>query len=275
MNTDSSFYIGDTHEICEDYTSHGYNYIIVLDGCSSSEKTDIGARIIAECIKKYNCYDDLNYLSSLSIEKGKSIGLENHYFCCTYLSAFVLDESLVIQTIGDGNIIIKLKDGSINVFSMDYFLSAPYYINYLYDKQDDQLWNKIENNLYTIEYSIIKNSVSTYKDNNYKFDNSLFNVSYKELMFSPKFNKIIINKDSVEWVALSSDGLGSFYEQIETETSRYNKPINYIEVIKELIEIKNSNGRFVQRRLNRFRKECLKKNWHHADDISLAILYLG
>ena len=136
------------------------------------------------------------------------------------------------------------------------------------------LWNKILDNEYTIEYTEIEDldKNKSIKLINDKSDKSF--IPNCEFYFSPKINKLVLNKEDVEWVALSSDGLGSFYEQIETETSKYNKPINYIDVIIELLKIKNTNGRFIQRRLNKFRKDCIKKNWYHADDISLAVLYM-
>ena len=72
-----------------------------------------------------------------------------------------------------------------------------------------------------------------------------------------------------------SDGVHSFYETISTETSKYNQSISYIDVLKELLSFKNFNKAFVQRRINKFRKDCIKKNWDNADDLSLAVIYTG
>ena len=30
-----------------------------------------------------------------------------------------------------------------------------------------------------------------------------------------------------------------------------------------------------QRRLNKFRKDCIDKGWTHHDDISMGVIYLG
>jgi len=42
-----------------------------------------------------------------------------------------------------------------------------------------------------------------------------------------------------------------------------------------LFSFKNFNGQFVQRRMNKFLKDCNKDNWYNADDISLGVIYLG
>lgn len=290
MKTDNAFYIGTTHNVCEDYAVNGDNYIIISDGCSSSKNTDVGARLLCEYCKQHNCYKNLqsDLFPSVSIIIN-SVGLSDYSLAVTFLSAYVENNKIIINTIGDGNIIIKTKNGIIHVISMDYYKSAPYYINYYLNKEDNKLWEKITDNKYTVEYSTIKyngkidgedshtisttkrpsTNISLYDFNKYDF------IPNCDFSFSPKINKLALNIEDIEWVALSSDGLNSFYEQIITETSKYNKPIWYIDIIIELLKIKNTNGRFVQRRLNKFRKNCIKKNWYYADDISLAVLYIG
>ena len=79
----------------------------------------------------------------------------------------------------------------------------------------------------------------------------------------------------MEYIAIMSDGVHSFYETVLTETSKINKSISYIDVLKELLTFKNYNKAFVQRRMNKFRKNCVKKNWANADDLSLAAIYIG
>ena len=57
MNADHHFWMGKTHNVCEDYamsgTSGGVSYAIVSDGCSSSPDTDFGARILARAALKH------------------------------------------------------------------------------------------------------------------------------------------------------------------------------------------------------------------------------
>ena len=72
-----------------------------------------------------------------------------------------------------------------------------------------------------------------------------------------------------------SDGVHSFYETQNLGTSIINADLSYVDVITEVLNFKNFNGQFMQRRLNRFLKFCQKNNWHHADDISFGTIYFG
>lgn len=278
MRSDSAFYIGTTHEICEDYAVNGDDTIVVSDGCSSSPNTDIGARVVCECMKKYN---EKSITMTLANNIINTMYVPKRCLDVTLLTAFEEDNKIIIKTIGDGNIIIKTKDGILHVVSMNYAKSAPYYMSYVGNKEDDLAWDNIPDNDYTIEYTEIEKLeeddhylITTNKSPDNKFTTIDF-IPNCDFSLSPKQNELSFNKKDIEWVALSSDGLGSFYEKITTETSLINKPVWYIDVIMELLKINNVDGKFVQRRLNKFRKTCAKKNWYNADDISLAILVPG
>lgn len=284
MRSDSTFYIGTTHKVCEDYAVNRDNIIVVSDGCSSSPNTDIGARIVCECAKEYSRENRIKKI--VIMYRAKQIinimDVPKRALDVTLLTAFEEDNKIIIKTIGDGNIIFKTKDGILHVISMSYARSAPYYMNYIYYHEDDAAWENIPNNDYTIEYSTIKcnkkeedcYSITTHGAPNGGIS-TLNNMPNCDFYFSKKENNIALDKENIEWVALSSDGLNSFYERIETETSIANESIWYINVIIELLKINNIKGQFVQRRINKFRKTCAKKNWHNADDVSLAILVPG
>ncbi len=287
MKNDSAFYIGTTHKVCEDYAVNKNKIIVVSDGCSSSPNTDIGARIVCECAKEHSrtnwikrnviMYHAKQIISIMDVPK-RALDV-------TLLTAFEKDDKIIVETIGDGNIIFKTKDGILHVVSMNYARSAPYYMNYISDKEDDFAWSNIPDNDYTIEYSTIKYngkidddedsySIETHlnPDGGISVLNAILDCSFS---FSEKGNNIELDKKNIEWIALSSDGLESFYEKVATETSLVNKSVWYIDVIIDLLKINNTNGKFVQRRLNKFRKTCAKKNWYNADDVSLAILVPG
>ena len=56
MQVDTFSKIGKTHKICEDYILSGtkpFPYIIISDGCSSSEGTDMGARLLCFLAQQY------------------------------------------------------------------------------------------------------------------------------------------------------------------------------------------------------------------------------
>jgi hypothetical protein len=97
-------------------------------------------------------------------------------------------------------------------------------------------------------------------------------------LIRPSDNKAVVEvsaKDAVEYMAIMTDGIHSFYETIITETSKHNSSVYFIDVLKELLKFKNFNQAFVQRRINKFRKDCAKKKWSNADDFSLATIYFG
>ena len=76
MKLDSAFQIGKTHDVCEDFALTGTfedekntaRYVIVSDGCSSSQNTDLGSRLlsfsIANELKKI--HENLAFFKKLS-----------------------------------------------------------------------------------------------------------------------------------------------------------------------------------------------------------------
>jgi len=177
---------------------------------------------------------------------------------------------------GDGLIVIKIKNGNMVVIDCSYSDSYPFYINYLYD-QTGRYSNWIQNhNQRNICQTILSPdgdliSTSTVESNTERIEKDLGLIRLSE-------NRTFIeisNKDDIEYLAIMSDGIHSFYETIITNTSKCNKSLNYIDVLTDLLDFKNFNTSFVQRRMNKFRKNCIKKNWGNADDVSLAVIYLG
>ncbi len=69
INIDTFLKIGDQHKICEDYIIQGTDQVpllILSDGCSSSDNTEMGARILCYLAKQYLFYragylHDLDY----------------------------------------------------------------------------------------------------------------------------------------------------------------------------------------------------------------------
>jgi len=274
MGSDSAFYIGTTHKVCEDYAVSEDNIIIISDGCSSSPNTDIGSRVVCECMKRYN---EKNITMTLANNIISTMYVPKRCLDVTLLTAFEKENKIIVETIGDGNITFKTKDGIMHVLSMKYAKSAPYYMSYMYNEDNDKAWGNIPDNDYTVEYSTIKHIGKTNGENNHFIEthSTMFDIPNCDFNLSRKGNKLYFEKKNIEWVALSSDGLNSFYERVETETSVAKEPVWYINVIIELLKINNTKGQFVQRRINKFKKTCIKNNWHNADDVSLAILAPG
>ena len=119
MHSDSAFYIGTTHDKCEDYALHQENLILVSDGCSSSPNTDVGARLVCESAKKYNAYKfKKGLLMPLCSKIADMIGLPPECLDVTLLSSYIEEETVFIEAVGDGNIIVCTKDDALHVLSM-------------------------------------------------------------------------------------------------------------------------------------------------------------
>ncbi len=281
MNTDCGFYIGTTHKICQDYALAGKKSIAISDGCSGSDKTDIGSRVL--CITALNKMKEIDSL--YNFEEKECILLARPSIKMLNIPIECLDATLLLATeyddktiqaacLGDGVIVIKTKKEDF-IINCAYTDSYPFYMNYLYDKTG-RYQNWIQNhNKREITISTIK--INGEIETTVKKPDSLIRIKDIGILRIIE-NKIIIEiieTNLIEYIAIMSDGVHSFYETISTETSKCNKSISYLEVLKELLSFKNYNQAFVQRRINKFRKDCIKKNWSNADDVSLAVIYNG
>jgi len=289
MNTDCAFYIGTTHEVCQDYALSNNNSIVISDGCSGSKHSDIGARVLnITAINKIKELDSLFYFDEkecilLARPTIKMLNISNECLDATLLVAkfyeFNDDEGKKIQTLesmcyGDGAIVIKTKDGDITIIDSIYTDSYPYYINYMYDKTGRyENWIRNHNN-HKVNVSTIKPDGSIIKNEEFIQQTRIKNIGLLHYRENKTWVELVGIED-IEYIAIMSDGIHSFYKTIITETSKYNKSIPYLEVLKELLTFKNFSGKFVQRRINKFRKNCAKKNWANNDDLSLAVIYTG
>ena len=282
MNYDCAFYIGTTHDVCQDYALSGRGGVVISDGCSGSNLSDMGSRVLSiTAINKLSelssLYDfDAKECVLLARPSTKILGLPDTCLDATLFMAKYSKKQIGAVSYGDGVIAIKKGDGIITICT-EYTDSYPFYPNYLYDMNNRyDLWKTNHNQRKVSIASInIDGEIKEVGEINEYFritqkDNTLIGIS-------PECTRVYIdcpNSNKIEWVAIMSDGVQSFYETIETNTSRNNKPVPYLDILKELLAFKNFKGSFVQRRINKFRKVCKKKNWHNADDVSLATIHI-
>ncbi len=307
MKTDVAFQIGKTHDVCEDYALSGVFdacdeafYTVVSDGCSSSPNTDLGARVLSHSIvsELKNLYRNsahlmFNFNDDACMAKARSsiesLDISSDSLDATALIALSDDYSTEIIVKGDGCVAIGFHNKKILVINFEFPHGYPFYMNYLptyslrYQgwaqlNQEDLRCNvtcSVINADGTIEeldnecspllhYSADKKSVSINAKKNY-YGGEIY-------YFTDDDKK---KKTPPEFIVLMSDGISSFYKTEDTGTSLTNSNIDYRDVIAEALSFKNFNGKFMQRRLNRFLKFCQKNNWHHADDISFGAIYFG
>ncbi|HVI40673.1 MAG TPA: protein phosphatase 2C domain-containing protein [Anaerovoracaceae bacterium] len=272
MNSDSAFYIGKTHHVCQDYAAHGSflkePFAIVSDGCSSSPDTDFGSRFLTKvCLDYFSSLHkvvEVNNLKQIISEAdyySRNLGLPAEALDATLLFAKVKDQNYQIVCAGDG-VIAKLKrDGAIEITQIEYDSGAPYYLNYqLLEKRNEGYKEKFGLLRRIKTYSIVKGiptSIITKEDD----DGNIF----------------LEEGPAADYVALAvmSDGILSFMETVRTATSKTNVPVEPYKVLTELLSFKSYTGVFVQRRFQRFRKDCEERGWFSMDDISIGAVHLG
>jgi len=305
MKTDSAFQIGKTHDICEDFTLTGSlkstgddaYYTIVSDGCSSSPNTDLGARIlsysIAEEIK--NIYNNsANFMFSFNTDSCitrartslEALKVSQESLDATSLISYSVDNNTEVLVYGDGCVAIGFEDGRILVINFEFPNGFPFYLNYQpeYSIRHGQ-WYKIQGQEYpcTITSSIINNDGSFLeldKECSPEFSFSANKKSVSIFVRQDHYGGRVYfhageNTSLPKFMVSMSDGISLFYETEDKGTSLINSNIDYRNVINEVLNFKNFNGKFMQRRLNRFIKFCQNNDWHHSDDISFSAIYFG
>lgn len=275
MNTDFAFTIGSTHEVCQDYATnfgkHSDHHVIVCDGCSSSPMTDVGARLLAltasYVLSTSGLSADFYNIVHTIVQLIKS-----KYAHELLMNPFMFDATLLIAQeyknrfnhliralmYGDGMIVAKhhLSD-EVTVINSNYKLGHPEYLSYKFDQGREENYKALQemcdSDIFTCRlidtHLHVPQTISTHPSG----------ASY---VYSFPVNEY-------DWITIMSDGICSFYEK------ESRQPISQYRVIQELLNFKMYQGKFVQRRLNAFKKKCIELGWEHYDDLSIATIYTG
>ena len=255
MNSNSCFYIGNDHHICEDYALEGgddyFTYAIVSDGCSASESVDFGARVLAMSAKKV--LKEIENGNDLNAEEFGEEAIQNaakvidifqylSYQCldATLLVAWVQNKNLRIYAYGDGMILHRKKNDT-KIFHIHLTSNAPDYLSYNINVIRRKQYNELKDN--KKEVWISYDGIHDYKP------------------FDPFVYEFPVEEGDV--ISLISDGINSFRKADYT-------PIPWQELVDEFTLYKNFEGEFVLRRISAFKRKCLKEGWVHSDDISIA-----
>jgi len=261
IGVDDYYVIGDGHTYVEDYTWSGmilgkFPCVILSDGCSSSDDTDIGARIMVRAMKEtleeslrvpFNYDSIMMEFRSYYKSMGRALFLPDSALDATILVAVIIDG--VVHTIqyGDGYIVHKHPSKTI----MDYYqypFNAPFYHHYTSNYAYEQT--------YLLNFGctpMIASGGDETVVNHVKNAGSHHCVYY-------------INEYEVgtHTISLMSDGVDTFFQgndRIELDT-----------VLDDIINFKNTNGEFVKRKLKMYLHKNAKNNIQHYDDISLATI---
>jgi hypothetical protein len=232
FNTDSATITGIKHSKSalsnQDYGLTGavdsMSYLVVSDGCSTGGRTDLGARLLALSAQKAIISESFNPLlfksAILDLLKPNCGILPQEDWLATLGVAVLRDNHMLVSFLGDGHIILRHKNGNITLINLEYTENKPHYIAY-------DLFN------YRIPASDNKLVISTIV------------ISGMEDILSSQSNEYedvkpycdVFNLEDVDFVAISTDGLGTT-----------SLPLNTM--AKEMCAIKSPTGDFMKRRVS-------------------------
>tara|TARA_Y100000310_G_scaffold321546_1_gene379320 strand:+ start:7162 stop:7995 length:834 start_codon:yes stop_codon:yes gene_type:complete len=271
METDSKFYQGYGHAVCEDYAYSGtlsgngvkldIPYAVICDGCSSTVDSDFGARVLALAFRKaiieLPYYDDVavyNYIcfwmQKTIVDTKREFGLDIFPFVATIRGMFVLREKLFMFHFGDGYTIYQDEQNNIKYHATSQFPdNTPYYfVNHIDENEKDRYRNNFKGR--EISHNGVNLNVDYYLDLNTHF--------YKSINLS----ELPVGKHVF---TVMSDGIETFSEN--------GKSISTEDAMVDLMDITNYRGKFLERQLNYVLKRHKKKGIEHFDDISFASIY--
>lgn len=257
MKTDSYFSIGSTHKVCQDYTIHEADHVILSDGCSSVPNSDVGARIISH-LTSQRFKRGLKHVS-VGVEEAvwtsNAMGLNPMCLCATLLTINTTGCNIEATMVGDGCIVSRRRNNKeLEIFNLEFVSGAPVYPYYFSDGMIDQ---------YLSEFG------DKYKVNGIVQPNGYF-TDYKDWILRKPFP---INE--YDMVAVFSDGVNSFQETVKTDTSITTIPFSAEKVISEILDIKGFAGNFIQRRCNRVLKDLRGREIQHTDDFSVGVININ
>lgn len=276
MNAGHYFRIGSTHRVCQDYamalTRTNKVCAVVSDGCSTARDTDFGSRILARVCasniwEMVPAFYDAPFIGEAH-SQATALGLPVESLHATLLWALATKDYYHFCMHGDGVVVKMKKDGTMEVIEVEFPSGAPYYLSYQVTAQHQTDYrNLFGEEPPTIRKTILsKDGIALSKSIVDKTNRVLESTSYQE--FGSNVNEY-------ENIVLMSDGAQSFLKTTNTNTSKSQEPVSLVEMLQSLLPFKNYQGDFVERRAQRFFKDCEKAGWQHSDDFSIAAIHIG
>jgi hypothetical protein len=279
MNVDSAFQIGKSHRVCQDYAESGLHtmyqppgaraaYAIVSDGCSSSPQTDFGARILTRIYSKhpdwmYRKYEFFEDHAAHLERYTKGLQLDATSMDATLVAGAVFGDTYRVYVAGDG-VVARVYADRISVTVVSYPSNAPLYLNYHLDENRKKAYRaKFGTKRNCLSYDILSNGEVNF-ESVYEEETEDESVWYQEGSTA-----------GLQALCLMSDGVESFYRMVLQGATKVQDFIPLKEVLPKLLGFKGYQGEFVQRRMQRFSKDCHNLEWEHSDDLSLAVIAIN
>jgi len=263
FNLDHFLFAGKSHR-CQDFVltkNTGSRFVVIADGCSGSEMTEIGSMVLAA-----TCYSFLASIDNIDIDNTdwllsmfeKIIHSAHDHINQWILPSHVLDSTLLIcietaaaflvHVHGDGYILQERGGGlGWHVTKLSYINSRPHYLSYRLDSKRQELYKK-ENGDNENTFQMETISAKSRNCSPLKYDCSFTGIYAKE-----NFNTILI----------ASDGIGSF-KTPENQTPDENN------LFASILGFKSFKGQFLERRMRKILGDFKKDRMDNYDDISIA-----
>jgi len=273
--TDSYFSIGKTHLVCEDYAKTGLikedgtadaperPFAIVSDGCSGSDDTDFGSRLLTvSAIHSLNMFDTIRpeWVIWRALDR-VSFPLLTGCLDATLLSAHVNQQGKVSAFVaGDGVIVARTREGRVDTWEID-DKGAPGYLSYLLAQGRMHKWLAEGFGNRTVKF--------TSSDPEHTLEDEIIPVALVEGGGVADFYWTMeFDPAEYELVMVLSDGAMSFSDANQ-------RPVPLKEIVPHLVDIRVPKGEFLVRSHKFFlNKTCVKNGWHHNDDFGAAAILL-
>jgi hypothetical protein len=272
-NSDCAFYLGSTHEVCEDYgvageavlpgSGEASDYAIISDGCSSSKDSDIGARLIvkaAECLMIGNALSNPGELHStaaaIALEQARMIGLDRTAVDATLITVQTFDTRFVAAITGDGVIGYKRRGESLAFRAVSFPSGYPFYPSYIH--QIDRVCEQLRKEPWLKRIT--------------ECDVERDTLLYQRDLLAPASPTEIFSgsMDEYEFVVVTTDGSDSFYDTEVGETRHQTVSMPQSKAISRLLAFKSFGGSFVTRRLKRMMRD---RELTNRDDIAVGAIH--
>lgn len=266
--SDCSFSIGKTHTICQDYARAGIRdgqpYVFLSDGCSSSPDCDVGARLLVLAAEKFLLLDSPTreylvsraaYATTMAYASIMALGLPISALDATLAFAMRRGKTIYAGIHGDGLIAWKQRgNADICVLQTTSIKNYPDYLSYKILPERRVVASPMIETV-TEQYQVAPDG----KKREIK-------ATYSGEAYA------CLPADSVDFLAVISDGATSFVHKVNTSTSRIDQPVPFVSLVHDMLGFKSLNGVFVQRRMQKFAKECREKGYEHYDDLAIGAI---
>lgn len=239
-----NFYVGAIGKlICQDYSfcssDKTFPFAVLSDGCSSGGETHLASAIIAR---------------ENSVVRAKqtadSLGLKFQDMLATRIQ--IEKDKFLME--GDGTVVVKCRNGMIEVINVKFSENAPDYPAYQMYGLEKEYLKEFKGQEKLVTTTLIGPDC-----------NDWTNYDYPEY-FHPTNQWV----EDPEFIMAFSDGIESFIKDGDME-QRYP----YIDFVKRMLQFKNYNPGFFKRRFNRLKEELKKDGYEPFDDVSGIMVFNG